>query len=162
MRRILNRLIPALCFNVVMIIGMDETYGISFTYVMGSINFDSLIIFGNFIYMLSINFPLLIFLIALLTVFNVKNRIVYLFRSKKRFNYKEIEKNEDVKNGYELFKFERARKLEKLTFGDVIYQKNPIKNTTELKEVRTQKKTFNNFDKFYEDLNENSTLLNNN
>jgi hypothetical protein len=108
----LCRLIPSLLFNYVMMAGVESGYGIAFSRVMGTMKLSDLNVLGPIFYYTSSFFPLLIILVALMTLFNVVNRIITalgLASYLNVFQYSE-EPDEDILEAREKLARERKKR----------------------------------------------------
>ncbi|KAL9646875.1 hypothetical protein ABK040_013735 [Willaertia magna] len=110
------RAIPSLCFNFLQMLDMGDD-GIDFYEVVGTLDMDSLKIFGvigNFI----VNyFPLLIVVVSFLSFFKVVERVAFCFKVKTNvsFWFFETKKTEETRRqGILLLRKKRINKVKKL------------------------------------------------
>jgi len=106
---VLTRVVPALCYNFLQLLGITDKDGVSFFDVMGLQQLE-LKFFGSIGDFFQYNFPVFIVVVALLTFFDAPARIGSLF-SIERFVYDKHFESERVREGREVIAACRRRKL---------------------------------------------------
>lgn len=106
---VLTRVVPALCYNYLQLMGITDEDGVAYFDVMGSQKFEVKILggLGNFF---QYNFPIFIIIVTLLTLFDVPDRIGALF-SIERFVYSKHEESERIREGKEVIATSKREKL---------------------------------------------------
>ncbi|KAG2386550.1 hypothetical protein C9374_002294 [Naegleria lovaniensis] len=110
----LCRAIPSMCFNFLQMVGVDPDDGVAYYTIYGALRLDGLRIFGVLGGFIVDYFPILIIVVAFITLFKLIERCGTLCNI-QRFNYTSSTINDEtVLEGREILQRARKRKMRQL------------------------------------------------
>ncbi|KAF0975890.1 hypothetical protein FDP41_005217 [Naegleria fowleri] len=110
----LCRAIPSMCFNFLQMVGVDPDDGVAYYTIYGALRLDGLRIFGVLGGFIVDYFPILIIVVAFITLFKLIERCGTLCNI-QRFNYSTSTMNDEtVLEGREILQRARKRKMRQL------------------------------------------------
>lgn len=113
---LLCRVAPSICYNFLSILGYSERDGIAFSKVMGTLKTDSLKYIGIVGEYFTYFVPMLIPIVAVITIFDIPSRILSSINFKERFSFisRSAYSSTPVLLGKELVDLERVERMKKI------------------------------------------------